>query len=177
MTFKILKSSLTAQGATEEVFSAAVTAYISAMAVFSQTSDTPRPVAHALVESAAKRIQEIGQPDTYVADYEVINDDPPPPTVAEKRTKLIQQSRTAEMEVGLRILPEGKRRLLNLEQARISVIKEDERIPEDKALFERIQATNKRLNDLYRHGAEVEAEIESLPEDQLDTFVLPAIPE
>ena len=66
-------------GGQEELFAEAVEKHIAKLHAFNKTIGQPRPTASPLIETAVKRVQEKGKPDTYVADYKIITPPPPPP--------------------------------------------------------------------------------------------------
>lgn len=78
MTMRIPLSQVRAAGLD---FAADVQAFVQAKLDHRFTVGEPAPVAHPLVEAVVHRVPatEPGQPDDFVADYEIIDDTPPPP--------------------------------------------------------------------------------------------------
>jgi hypothetical protein len=62
----------------EEDFAAAVKQFASALVAHGFTVNKSRPTAdHPLIEQAVKRVTTPKQPDKFVPDYEIYDDDPP----------------------------------------------------------------------------------------------------
>src|SRR5258707_14648815 len=96
-------------GADQAAFENAVQDYINTLHAFNMVVGKPRPTAvHPLVEKAIKRVQTQGQPDKYVADFVIVDDRPPPPSLEEKKHKLVSDLRFAENAAMEKILPARK---------------------------------------------------------------------
>src|SRR5450432_3414578 len=102
-------------GADQNAFDNAVQDYINRMHAFNAVVGKPRPVAiHPLIERAVKRVQTKGKPDTYVADYVVVDDSPPPPSLEDKKNKLMAELLVAEAKAKDGVLHPRKQRLAAL---------------------------------------------------------------
>lgn len=159
MTLTVLKS----QVGDYEGYAKAVHAYMDALRAHALTEGEPAPVAPGIVESAVKRTPVEGQPDHLFADFDWINDDPPPPTESElaaidKAAKL-QAIRQWEQEAIARVMPPERMRLANLDFARAVRIPVDDRTPEQAALVEKHAADMAAIEDIQYEAAQREAEL------------------
>lgn len=173
MTFEIRISQFW-DGADQIAFENAVQDYINTLHAFNMVVGKPRPAAiHPLVERAIKRIQEPGRPDRYVADYEIIDDTPPPPSLEDKKNKLMSELRQAESVSMNEILPHRKVRLLNLKHAAAVAVDETERTiqhNEDIAHMANIKEIYDRFSLI---AAQAESDIEDLTEQTIANWHLP----
>lgn len=119
MTLHIPKSQLLRLG-TEEELSARVEAFRQAKLAHQKTTDVPAPVDHPLVEACLARVSRGDDPDDFVADYQVIDDAPPPPDLATRKQQLMGQIAEAENAALAKIAPYGKRRLFAMRAADIA---------------------------------------------------------
>lgn len=173
MTFEVHTSQFW-DGADQEAFVNAVQNHINTMHAFNMLVDSPRPIAHPLVERAISRIQRQGQPDQYVADFVVIDDTTPPPlSLEDKKDKLTLQLRTAEADAANKIISPRKSRLVHLNGTAALAIDADKRTDaqkEDIALLDEIQALQIKN---AKTAAQAESEIEDLTEQTIDSWQLP----
>jgi hypothetical protein len=129
MTFRILKSHVDALGYD---FPAAVAAHIAALEAQRFNGQTA-PRHDANVEAAVKRVQypiEAKKPDDFVADFEIIDDTPPPPTLEDRKHAAISALRHEEQaEIEAVLGPVETRRLrgihLNMAQRRAHKARSD----------------------------------------------------
>jgi len=132
-----------------------------------------RPTAHPLVERAITRIQTKGQPDKYVADFIIVDDTPPPPSLEDKKNKLISDLRFAENTAMEKILPARKIRLAHIKCADAMSLDESVRTAEhnkDIALIVTVQGVREQYALI---AAKAEADIEDLTEQTIDNWQLP----
>lgn len=137
------------------------------------------PTAPAIIERAVTRVQQEDLPDDFVVAFEVIDDTPPPPvppTPAELRSRLIGTVRTLEMEASAKVIGPGKARLLNMEVAPIYAKTKTKRTEADKAKLAEMEDVQRRLRAVQLHAAQVEAQIDDLPDDQIEGWQVPAFP-
>src|SRR5258708_20344277 len=92
-------------GADQNAFDNAVKNYIDTLHSFNMIVGKPRPTAHPLVERPVKRVQTQGQPDKYVADYVVVDDRPPPPSLVHTKNNLSSEVRFPHNTSMHKILP------------------------------------------------------------------------
>lgn len=137
----------------------------------------PPPVTVPLVDRAIRR------PD-FVPDYEIVDDtpEPPPPPTPEERlaaARLWKRSELgqAEAEAANAVVSPGKVRLFSLTEADIRSKPEKSRSKKDEAFLKEQEARGARLAAIYRHGAELEAQIEDLDEEALKTWQPAPFPE
>jgi len=130
-------------------------------------SGGPAPVANGLIEGAVRRIQypvEDQKPDEFVADYEIVDDTPPGPTLAERKTEAINASRLREADEIAAIVPPGKFRLMEMDAQRAYRTPEAERTPEQiKTIADRV-ALDAQFEQVHYDGAVREAEIDGWTE-------------
>jgi hypothetical protein len=172
MTFKIAKSAI---AALPYDFAEAVKEFQRLKLDHRFTGDAA-PRADFIVEAAVRRVQyPIGEqkPDDFVVDYEVVDDTPPPPTLAERKVTLIAQLRQAEVDALTAVLSPGRRRLLEVEVSAIPPVEAD-RTAADHALLaerDRVLAADR---DIRRRLARAEIEIEELADEAaIDRFKIP----
>lgn len=183
-------------------FESAVAEYIKAKMAHRFTVGEPAPWApHPWVEYAVKRVPGgEGQPDDFVADYEIEDDIPPPPTLDERKQALAVKAHADAAEAQGALIPPLKARFWHIEFARVSAAvaavqpiaatrgkdgKPDAPAETPEALRTRALATLKsddstfflqhesRLKALDRiqyHLAILESEIHDLTEATIDTW-------
>lgn len=158
MTLRIPKSQLATLGYD---FAAAVVEHKAALDAHRFSGDA-RPRALQLVEDAIRREQypvEEGKPDDFVIDYEIVDDTPPPPTLAERKAKaradLLKEEQVA---IDALIAPE-KVRLAQMQYQRALAVVEAVRSDADKKLIEDWEVLMKRVDDIRFAYAQREASI------------------
>lgn len=125
------------------------------------------PTADGLVEQAVKRVQypiEEKKPDDFVADYEIEDDTPPSPTLAERKATMISESRQQEQNDIAALMPAGKVRLLQMNAHRAMQVPEKDRSLEQLNFIEQLNGINKRVADIQYAAAQREAAIEDISE-------------
>jgi hypothetical protein len=178
MTFQINKSEA---DALPFDFAEAVEAHRLALIEHRQTGNAT-PTADPRVEAAVRRIivpLEEGRPDDFVADFEIIDDTPPPPeppTPADRRAQLLNKVQVAQAEAAAKVISPARARLLSMDVSRVYTKPADGRTPADDAIFAQHAAIQARLNALTYHTATLEVEIEELADDQLESWQMPAFP-
>lgn len=144
----------------------------------------PAPGApHAWVELAVRRIPgEIGQPadkrkpavpgtpDDYVADYEIVDDSPPPPTLEERKAAIAHQLQADAQAATDVIDPPLKRRLAALEYQHAIGLPEDQRNGAHKLRIRDSESVMQKVSAIVFHLATMEAELHDLTADQIDKW-------
>lgn len=135
------------------------------------TEGVPAPTHHQLVELAVRRIpgsEDI--PDDFVADYSIVDDTPPPPTLDEKKNALADQINAEAMALINKIDPPLKRKSLRFKINDAFAVPEDERTDAHKTLIAENIARDRKVETIQRHAAELESQIHDLTEDQVDVW-------
>ncbi|MGM4967420.1 hypothetical protein AB7714_28260 [Tardiphaga sp. 1201_B9_N1_1] len=181
MTFQIAKSAI---DRLPYVFEDEVKAFIAAKEAH-RTGSGAAPTSYPDVEAAVRLVRypitegESERPDDFVADFEIVDDTPPPPTSptpAEKRVQLLNSVRTAQAEAAAKVISPARARLLSLDMSRVYAKQEENRTPADDAAMAQHAAIQSRLNALNYHTATLEVQIEDLADDQLDGWQMTAFP-
>lgn len=147
-------------------FEQAVRYFIAAKEAHRFTGDFA-PAADAIVEAAVRRIQypiDAGKPDDFVADYEIEDDTPPPPTLEQRKREMIAESRQVEQAAIDALIPPGKRRLLDMDFQRAMAVPEQDRSPAQLRVIEQHGDLEKRIEDIRYAAARREAAIEDIAE-------------
>jgi hypothetical protein len=163
MTLKLKKSQV---DALPFDFEQAVRDFIAAKEAHRFTGDAA-PSADVLVERAVRRVQypiEDEKPDDFVANYEIEDDAPPPPTLAERKQAMIMESRLAEQAAIETLIPAGKRRLMDMDYRRALAVPEDQRSPAQQRVISDRAALDAQIEAISYAAAQREAEIEDIAE-------------
>ncbi len=122
------------------------------------------PSAPALIEQAVRRVQTVGEPDDFVADYTVFDDTPPEqvPTDAERKQALITRVRLAERDASEAIIGPGKLRLMTMDMTRVFAKPEADRSENENAVLAAYASVQARLDAVHYHAATLEAQIDDL---------------
>jgi hypothetical protein len=149
-------------------FAEAVQEYIAAKKHHQTTEGQPAPGApHQMVEAAVKRVPGSIDPpraDEFVADYEIVDDTPPAPSLDQRKSALamdVQQQAQVAID---KIRPPLKARLLAMDFSRAMAIEEAKRTPADKATIASYLDGNARIDAITYHLAKIEAQIHDLTE-------------
>ena len=173
MTLKVYKSHTV--GISPDGYAAAVEEHRQALLAHRFSGDAA-PTAHPLVEAAVARVPCEGGPDNFVADFEIVDDTPAPPTPADLRAGLLARIHAAEVAAALAVIGNGALRLLSLDARAAAMKPAEERTAADTAALDRLQEVTLRRTAIDRHGATLEALIEDLPADKLAGFEFEAFP-
>ena len=130
----------------------------------------PRPTAHPLIEACIVRVQSPGLPDDFVADYEIVDDTPPPPTLQERKYKLMGSIELEEGKLAVAIWPHGKRRLDSIKQVAILNKQESARTAEEVQFLSDLTSKQNRLRDINLTTATLLSEIEDLTEETIGSW-------
>ena len=125
------------------------------------------PTADAPVEAAVRRVQypiEAEKPDDFVADYQIEDDTPPPPTLEQRKQAMIAESRQAEQAAIEALMPAGKWRLLDMEFQRAMAVPEGDRSPEQVRVTEQRRDLDAAIDSIRYAAAKREADIEDITE-------------
>lgn len=175
MSFEVKTSQLQDRAAYEQ----SVADFVSRLNSFATEVGKPRPVAHPLIEGAVKRIsypKADKKPDTYVADYVIVDDSPPPPpplSLHDTKQMLRVQLIHAENAAKEKLLPFLKRRLLIIQFQNASAKKEDERSAEDNELIAEYLSKQSAMAAIELVAAQAESTLEDLTEDNIDSWQIP----
>jgi hypothetical protein len=96
-------------------------------------------------------------PDEFTIDYEIVNDDPPPPSHEELRARAINESRAQEQAEIDALIPPNKQRLMQMEVNRVFQVPEDERSAEQSKIISDWQELQKQIEEIQYAGAQREA--------------------
>ena len=154
-------------------FEAAVASHIDALTAHLQTEGQPAPIAHPVVEAAIGRKKNAVGADQFIPHYEIVDDrppPPPPPTDREKRDRLVQRIRLMEHARVVAIMPEGKRRKLNLDAIAASREWALKRTAEQKAALVQAAEVHKLTEAAQWIGARLLAELDDVPDAELDEW-------
>lgn len=167
MTFKINKSVIDGLGFD---YAAAVEEFRQAKLAHRFTGDIA-PSAPAVIEHAVRRVPVEGQADDFVTDYEVVDDSPPPPTLQERKARLVDEVRAAEFRSLLNIISPARERLLHLDYAAGQTSNDPALSGEQSARAAKIADIADRKQAVQRHAALLEIEVEDLTEADIDGWV------
>jgi hypothetical protein len=169
MTAKIMLSVLTNMGTTPEAFKAKVDAFVQAKMDHRTKSGDPAPTAPAMIENLVKRVPPKGM-DEFVADYVIVDDSPPPKSLAERKGELLALLAREEQAALEAILSPAKRRLLGMEVQRVSMLKTEDRTKTDKAVLEESVRVAKLSQEVQLHSARMMAEVDDLTEETIEDW-------
>lgn len=156
-------------------FAPAVEAYRQAKLAHRMTQHLPAPVAHPLVERVVTRKPVEGQPDDFVADYEIV-DDTPVLTLAQRKQELMNAVTREEVALIGSILPPGKRRLRSMEHARLSLKPSTQCTIDELRKLNTWKLDDQQMETISYHAATLHAEIEDLTEATIGGWVPAAFP-
>jgi hypothetical protein len=144
------------------------------------TVGEPAPSApHHWVEDAVRRVPGSIDPprvDDFVADFEIVDDTPPAPTLDQRKQALAHQAAQAFHEAQAKIVPPLKARLVAIEVQRAMMVEEAKRSPAQAATLKAADDRNARLEMIHFHLATLESEIHDLTEDSIETWRPKAFP-
>lgn len=159
MTVRIARSDAVALD-----FESAVASYIAALEEHRFVGNAA-PTALSIVEQAVRRVQYPigdGKPDDFVADYEIYDDTPPPPSLEERKQRMRAESSMLELQEIDALMPQGKRRLLEMRASEAYMVPEDGRTLEQKQLIQTFEALGASMRAIHMAAAHREAEIDDL---------------
>jgi hypothetical protein len=150
-------------------FEDAVQAFIQAKRDHLTTEGVPAPTAHPAVEAAVRRIPgTVDVPDDFVADYQIVDDTPAPPTLAERKAALAAGVSMQASAAANEIMPPLKSRLVTLQVIDANAVPEDERTEAQKTTMAEHNLRSKRMQAVNRHHAELESQIDDLTDETID---------
>lgn len=167
MTFKINKSVIDGLGFN---YAAAVEEFRQAKLAHRFTGDIA-PSAPAVIEHAVRRVPVEGQADDFVTDCEVVDDTPPPPTLEERKAKLIDSIRAAEHMSLVDIMSPARERLMVLDLNAVYAKPEADRTDDDRALMAKASEIASRKAAITRYATLLEIEVEDLTEADIGGWV------
>lgn len=153
MTAQILKSQIKDEGEFRDALEKLCQAKIDHM--MSEEIGKPPPTDPFLDQFIKRTPTSLDTPDELSIDYEIVNDDPPPP-VPPSPLETLRAEEAAEIE---KIFPFSVRRLAQMTANRAMVIPVDERTPEEQDVVDRWMKLQKQLDDIQYAYAKREAEL------------------
>lgn len=164
MTIDIRKSQIEGRD-----FQAEVEAYREGIIVSRATPGMSPPLAGQFVEAALRQVRRTdGGPDDLIIDYQIIDDTPPPPSLAERKAKAIAESRQQEQDEISALVPPGKQRLLAMDHSRAAQsvhaakVKGTEPPAEAQRIVDEFASIQKRIAEIQYAAAQREAAIEDM---------------
>lgn len=143
------------------------------------TSDKAAPAhPHPAVEAAVRRIPGTkNTPDDYVADYQLVDDRPKPPTLLDKKRALIAEVTISEYRLLEDILPANKRRLQFIKVHDIQQAQAEGTIinPEETQFLADEAIRNARFQAIDRKVAAIMSDIEDLTDANIDAYQIPPL--
>lgn len=173
MTLQIPKSHL--GDVTPEQFAARVAAFVKAKLDHHNTVEIPAPAEHHLVEQSVSRVPRKGEPDNYVADYEIV-DDSPKKTLRQRKDDLIHNISLQEHELMVAQLAPGKRRLQVLDANAIYQKPVEQRSETERQFIAKHETRMAREAAIQRHAAEQMAAVEDLTDGTIDKWTMDPLP-
>lgn len=170
-----------------EQFEQAVADHVDKLIAFNRETDTPRPIAHPLIEASVKRIchpKGSKLPDDYAVDYVIVDDTPPAPpplNLSDRKLMLMAQVRSAEQAAKEAVLPQRKHRLFNIKATAVAVkLKYVDGKPDQSDLSEEEVGVLKEADSVRTAyaaieliAAQAESDIEDLTDDTVDKWQVP----
>ena len=166
-----LKINLSAMKALPYDFEKEVASLIQAKKDHQKTEGIPAPYGPALVESAVRRVPGSIDPpkaDDFVADYEVVDDTPPPPTLDERKGALAMTSQAVAQSIIDKIDPPLKRRLTQMDYANAMAVPEAKRTSPQIAAIAARETRKARVDATMYHLATLESQIHDLTDKTID---------
>lgn len=170
MAIKVSLLQIQGLGHTAETFSTLVEEHRQALIVHGKSIGVPAPIPKiygleaCIVRTAATDEHE----ESFVSDFEIVDDLPPPPTLDEKKMVHVRTTHELFNKAISDAFPQLKRRLWGLTYEDI-VEKPTAARSDSERLFQRQhEARLKYEKDAYRHLARLESEIDDLTSDTVD---------
>jgi hypothetical protein len=167
-----------------EAFAAALEAHRAALADHRiGDPDKPAPIApidHELIDQLIRRVPESGPvesrgPDHFeIAPYEIIDDTPAPPTLAERKHALVAQLHAASQAAIDKILSPAKARLLAMQYADAGIKQKSKRTAAEKRSIVDFEAFSARAGEINRAAVVAAVVIEDLTEADINDWTVPA---
>ena len=140
------------------------------------------PQQHDLIDLLVERIADSHpivaerKPDRFViADYEIVDDTPPAPTLEHRKNALLAELQAAAVSARDALLQPAKANLLALDAAQASALPEANRSPAQRATIDAYSAFAGACSDIQHAVARVAVEIEDLTEATIENFKIPQI--
>lgn len=157
MTFRILRTALQAL---PYDFVRAVEEHRAALLAHRFSGDAA-PTADSVVEQALCRVRREGEPDDFVADYEVI-EDVVPSSATDQRQSLLAALRQAEISAREAVIGAGRLRRLGLDVSRVLAKADNDRTTDDRAVLATYASIQERLERVQYHAAIQEEALETV---------------
>lgn len=109
------------------------------------------------------------QPDSFVANYKIVDDLPPPPTLDERKAKLADDLTHQAQKIIDTLVPPLKRGFWDIQYSEaVTVDPPTLRTADQKATVERHEARNTKVRAVYRHLAQMHSAIHDLTDETFD---------
>lgn len=161
-----------------DAFAAALEAHRAALeAHLSGPAGQAAPAAHPLIESLIVRVRQGDSlPDAFqIAPYEIVDDTPPPPTLAERKVPLMAALRAAQQTANDAVLSPARAALLNLDMTEALAVPEGSRTPAQAACIAAYTAVQSRYVEIERNAAIAAVEIEDIGEADVANWKVPSL--
>lgn len=142
--------------------------------------EQPAPIAHELLDRLILRVPDSNPdvaergPDSFeIAPYEIIDDTPPPPTLAQRKQALHAELQNAGQAAIDKVLSPARARLLSMEFADASAKKKNLRNAADKATIKQYAAFSDRADKISRIVIRAAAAIDDLTETKISKWTVP----
>jgi hypothetical protein len=110
------------------------------------------------------------KPDEFRSSYQLIDDTPPPPTLDERKAKLVAEVDKAANEAVAALCPPLKQRLMEMTANRAYMVEEDKRTPAEVAAIATSQAFDRGVEEIRFRAAALAAQIHDLTEDTIGSW-------
>jgi hypothetical protein len=137
----------------------------------------PKPIAHAdIVASVSTTVAKDGTA-TFAADFEVVDDDPTPAQVLQKKKDalLVAVQASQDAAVAKAQLPMGKRLLADLRESDIRAKDAKAQSPDDVAYLKTQDARRATVTSIIRKAAQAMSDVEDLTGDNVDAYQIPLL--
>jgi hypothetical protein len=140
----------------------------------------PVPAAHPLLDGLIQCVPQTGPvhergPDDFViVPYEIVDDTPPPPTLAERRNALVHQVNLAAQVARDAILSPAKAALVGMDANDAALRPDGARTPAEQAAIDLYNEFQSRCVDINKAALRATVEIEDLTESTIDGWKIPS---
>jgi hypothetical protein len=137
----------------------------------------PKPIAHSdIMASVVTTVAKDGTA-SFAADFEVVNDDPTPAQVLQKKKDalLVAVQASQDAAVAKAQLPMGKRLLADLRERDIRAKDAEAQSPDDVAYLKTQDARRSAVTSIIRNAAQAMSDIEDLTVDNVDSYQIPLL--
>lgn len=169
MTARLLKTQIANSFGEGADLPMAVERHRQALIAHQFTEGVPPP-SDALLDQLIKRIPKENAPSDFIADYEIVDDSPLPPTLEQKKDALEHAVSGMAMRARAEIIPPRKLKTYEFKYGDIYAKVPKDRTPEDKQFLEEYSKKTAASYAIDRHIADLHSEIEDLTAETIDTW-------